>query len=142
MNYILPYCRDRERGRDNKNYIGNNRGGGNGGGNGGDGNGNNNRRYNSVDRDHNDRESDESDDTMSAQYYCNQDQTPSNTIIVFGLQSHITEADVCLCDYLAIDLLHICFYIILLQIMSLLIQADMAPAAIRLIRKRITGKFQ
>ncbi|XP_075152877.1 RNA-binding protein 5-A-like [Haematobia irritans] len=93
--------RDRDRERDNKNYDS------------GRGGGNSHRRYDSVDRDG----SDDSDETMSSQYYSSHNKTPSNTIIVFGLQSYNTEAD----------------------IMSFLIQADMAPAAIRLIRKRTTG---
>lgn len=48
------------------------------------------RRYNSTERD---RDSDESDDNISGHFY---NKTPSNTIIVLGLQSHITEADVSL----------------------------------------------
>ncbi|XP_065358757.1 RNA-binding protein 5-A-like [Calliphora vicina] len=98
--------RDQERDYDNRDRRDNNR---RYGGNGNNGNNHNNRRYNSADRD-----SDDSDETMSGQYY---NKTPSNTIIVLGLQSHITEAD----------------------IMSFLIQMGMAPASIRLIRKRTTG---
>ncbi|XP_023159056.1 RNA-binding protein 10 [Ceratitis capitata] len=61
----------------------------------------------------NDRDSDDSDESF--QKHLN-NKTPSNTIIVLGLQSHITEAD----------------------LMSILIQQGMT-ASIRLIRKRPTG---
>ncbi|XP_039949404.1 RNA-binding protein 5-A-like [Bactrocera tryoni] len=61
----------------------------------------------------NDRESDDSDESFHSHFY---NKTPSNTIIVLGLQSHITEAD----------------------LMSILIQQGMT-ASIRLIRKRPTG---
>lgn len=47
------------------------------------------RRYNSTERD---RDSDESEDQISGNQFYN--RNPSNTIIVLGLQSHITEADV------------------------------------------------
>ncbi|XP_013113938.2 RNA-binding protein 5 [Stomoxys calcitrans] len=97
---------DRNRQRDAKSYGGN-RGGGNDGGN--SRYNNQQRRNNSADQDDND----DIDDTLSSNY----NQTPSNTIIVFGLHSRITKAD----------------------IMSCLIQADMVPASIRLIRDRTTG---
>ncbi|XP_017480858.1 PREDICTED: RNA-binding protein 5-B isoform X1 [Rhagoletis zephyria] len=61
----------------------------------------------------NDHESDDSDESLHTHFY---NKTPSNTIIVLGLQSHITEAD----------------------LMSILIQQGMT-ASIRLIRKRQTG---
>uniref|UniRef100_A0A034V654 RNA-binding protein 10 n=1 Tax=Bactrocera dorsalis TaxID=27457 RepID=A0A034V654_BACDO len=61
----------------------------------------------------NDRESDDSDESFHSHF---NNKTPSNTIIVLGLQSHITEAD----------------------LMSILIQQGMT-ASIRLIRKRPTG---
>ncbi|XP_053958830.1 RNA-binding protein 5-A-like [Anastrepha ludens] len=61
----------------------------------------------------NDRDSDDSDESYHNHFY---NKTPSNTIIVLGLQSHITEAD----------------------LMSILIQQGMT-ASIRLIRKRQTG---
>uniref|UniRef100_W8BLP9 RNA-binding protein 5 n=1 Tax=Ceratitis capitata TaxID=7213 RepID=W8BLP9_CERCA len=64
----------------------------------------------------NDRDSDDSDESF--QKHLN-NKTPSNTIIVLGLQSHITEAD----------------------LMSILIQQGMT-ASIRLIRKRPTGGFK
>uniref|UniRef100_A0A1B0BZC2 RNA-binding protein 5 n=1 Tax=Glossina palpalis gambiensis TaxID=67801 RepID=A0A1B0BZC2_9MUSC len=92
---------DRDYERDRKRQSSSNNGGGGGGG----------RRYNSTERD---RDSDESDDNISGHFY---NKTPSNTIIVLGLQSHITEAD----------------------IMSALIQMGMSAASIRLIRKRTTG---
>ncbi|KAL9928441.1 uncharacterized protein ACN427_005916 isoform 1-T1 [Glossina fuscipes fuscipes] len=95
---------DRDYERDRKRQSSSNNGGGGGGG----------RRYNSTERD---RDSDESDDNISGHFY---NKTPSNTIIVLGLQSHITEAD----------------------IMSALIQMGMSAASIRLIRKRTTGRFQ
>ncbi|XP_023305436.2 RNA-binding protein 5-B [Lucilia cuprina] len=98
--------RDQDRDYDNRDRRDNRRYGGNGNNN----SNHNNRRYNTT----TEHDSDDSDETMSGHYY---NKTPSNTIIVLGLQSHITEAD----------------------IMSLLIQMGMAPASIRLIRKRTTG---
>ncbi|KAM7353372.1 RNA-binding protein 5-A-like [Cochliomyia hominivorax] len=95
--------RDQDRDYDNRDRRDNRRYGGNGN------NSNNNRRYNSADRD-----SEDSDETVNSQYY---NKNPSNTIIVLGLQSHITEAD----------------------IMSFLIQMGVARASVRLIRKRTTG---
>lgn len=50
---------------------------------------NSGRRFNSTERD---RDSDESEDHLSSNQFYN--RNPSNTIIVLGLQSHITEADV------------------------------------------------
>lgn len=55
-----------------------------------------------MERDHRDRDrdSDDSEDHMSGHQYYN--RNPSNTIIVLGLQSHITEADVSFCNNLQV----------------------------------------
>lgn len=93
------------------------------------------RRYSSEEDSY---DSDESDDSQYRRNHVRTSNEALNQIIIFGLKKHITEADVSAIEQ-GSAWFPLLIYFIVPQIMGALIQVNMEPISIRVIRKRPTG---